>query len=337
MEFCSLTGYFRETNVLIQHQKPQILSIYKSSQILHNIRDKYLRSSLYYVIYYRALFPCGDDLVCIIDDREDVWQGCGNLVQVKPYHFFRHTGNINAPPGLEKADALRLSELATANESYTIDSQNKDDKNDASEQLNEAKQSLDDPSVKETNHEDEKDEKDEKTEKTENEIKEKKNGKDENTKANTEEDAESNVQSSTTKEDAKADKEVTEETEVTEVTEVVPSVKTDKDSKQAKQENNVIDEDDDDYLLYLEDILRRIHTEFYATLDKENTRKSLRDIIPRVRSQVLKGLYLTFSGLIPTHQKLHQSRAYKVARAFGAEVTQVTNLYLFLKYFIVLL
>lgn len=88
-------------------------------------------------------------------------------------------------------------------------------------------------------------------------------------------------------------------------------------------ENNIIDEDDDDYLLYLEDILRRIHTEFYTTIEKEGGRKSLRDIIPRVRAQVLKGVYLTFSGLIPTHQKLHQSRAYKVARAFGAEVAQV--------------
>ncbi|XP_077263093.1 RNA polymerase II subunit A C-terminal domain phosphatase Fcp1 isoform X3 [Temnothorax americanus] len=282
----------------------------------------------------KALFPCGDDLVCIIDDREDVWQGCGNLVQVKPYHFFRHTGNINAPPGLEKADALRLPEPANANESCTNDSQSKDNKNDAPEPetpLNEAKQSLDhsvdpsvdpsvnpsvdpsvdssvDPSAKETNYEDKKDEK------TENEVKETKNGKDENTKANAEEDAESSVESNTAKEDDKTDKEVTE---------VAPSVKTDKDSKRATpKENNIIDEDDDDYLLYLEDILRRIHTEFYATHDQENARKSLRDIIPRVRSQVLKGLCLTFSGLIPTHQKLRQSRAYKVARAFGAEVTQ---------------
>lgn len=266
---------------------------------------------MYYITYCRALFPCGDDLVCIIDDREDVWQGCGNLVQVKPYHFFRHTGNINAPPGLEKADVSRLSEPANTNESCTNNSQNTDSKNDASEPLNETKQSLDDPSVKETNHEEKEDEK------IETEMKETKNEKDENTKVNIEEDAESNVQSSIAKEDDKTDKEV------------ASSVKTDKDSKQAtpKQESDIIDEDDDDYLLYLEDILRRIHTEFYATLDQENTRKSLRDIIPRVRSQVLKGLYLTFSGLIPTHQKLHQSRAYKVARAFGAEVTQVTNLY----------
>ncbi|XP_018376879.1 PREDICTED: RNA polymerase II subunit A C-terminal domain phosphatase isoform X2 [Trachymyrmex cornetzi] len=252
----------------------------------------------------KALFPCGDDLVCIIDDREDVWQGCGNLVQVKPYNFFRHTGDINALPGLEKAEILRMPEPVNANESCT-NSQDKDSKNDASELSNEAEQPLNNP-VKETNHEDEKDEK------TMDEMKNK-NEKDEDDKVNTEKDVESDVQTSTAEEDDKK-----------EIMKITPSVETNKNSKQAvpKQESNIIDDDDDDYLLYLEDILRRIHTEFYATLDQENTRKSLRDIIPRVRSQVLKGLCLTFSGLIPTHQKLHQSRAYKVARAFGAEVTQ---------------
>lgn len=52
----------------------------------------------------RALFPCGDGMVCIIDDREDVWNYAPNLIHVKPYHFFRHTGDINAPPGLEKSE-----------------------------------------------------------------------------------------------------------------------------------------------------------------------------------------------------------------------------------------
>lgn len=42
--------------------------------------------------------------VCIIDDREDVWNFAPNLIHVKPYHFFRHTGDINAPPGLTKQD-----------------------------------------------------------------------------------------------------------------------------------------------------------------------------------------------------------------------------------------
>ncbi|XP_061389542.1 RNA polymerase II subunit A C-terminal domain phosphatase [Musca vetustissima] len=50
----------------------------------------------------KALFPNGDSMVCIIDDREDVWNMASNLIQVKPYHFFQHTGDINAPPGLSK-------------------------------------------------------------------------------------------------------------------------------------------------------------------------------------------------------------------------------------------
>ena len=47
---------------------------------------------------YRSLFPCGDEMVAIIDDREDVWGACPNLVHVKPYIFFAGTSDINAPP-----------------------------------------------------------------------------------------------------------------------------------------------------------------------------------------------------------------------------------------------
>ena len=43
-------------------------------------------------------------MVCIIDDREDVWEYASNLIHVKPYHFFLHTGDINAPPGLTKCE-----------------------------------------------------------------------------------------------------------------------------------------------------------------------------------------------------------------------------------------
>jgi RNA polymerase II subunit A-like phosphatase len=42
-----------------------------------------------------SLFPCGDSLVCIIDDREDVWNYAPNLVHVKPYIWFRDVGDIN--------------------------------------------------------------------------------------------------------------------------------------------------------------------------------------------------------------------------------------------------
>ena len=39
-------------------------------------------------------------MVAIIDDREDVWGRCPNLVHVKPYVFFAGTNDINAPPPL---------------------------------------------------------------------------------------------------------------------------------------------------------------------------------------------------------------------------------------------
>lgn len=35
------------------------------------------------------LFPCGDAMVCIIDDRADVWRDATNLIQVKPYSYFK--------------------------------------------------------------------------------------------------------------------------------------------------------------------------------------------------------------------------------------------------------
>jgi FCP1-like phosphatase family protein len=42
-----------------------------------------------------SLFPSGDSLVCIIDDREDVWNCAPNLVQVKPYIWFQDVGDMN--------------------------------------------------------------------------------------------------------------------------------------------------------------------------------------------------------------------------------------------------
>nr|XP_003705054.1 PREDICTED: RNA polymerase II subunit A C-terminal domain phosphatase isoform X2 [Megachile rotundata] len=254
----------------------------------------------------KALFPCGDDLVCIIDDREDVWQGCGNLVQVKPYHFFRHTGDIHAPPGLEKSDMSVLPELQSTNELNNDNNPTESGINGASETLNE--EIVTDNNCKE--------EAQKVTENKENENESSEKNV-ENTKDDTKTSSDPNPNTSNEKEENKILEETKENVTPTEITQDTKS-----EDKTLSGENNIIDEDDDDYLLYLEDILRRIHAEFYATKEKESGRSSLRDIIPRVRAQVLKGVHITFSGLIPTHQKIHQSRAYKVARAFGAEVSQ---------------
>jgi RNA polymerase II subunit A-like phosphatase len=50
-------------------------------------------------------------MVAIIDDREDVWGRCPNLVHVKPYVFFSGTSDINAPPPLVPTSATPSSSL----------------------------------------------------------------------------------------------------------------------------------------------------------------------------------------------------------------------------------
>ena len=69
------------------------------------------KKKLNFAFFSRALFPCGDHMVVIIDDREDVWNFAPNLIHVRPYHFFQHTGDINAPPGLSKRNLMIRKDL----------------------------------------------------------------------------------------------------------------------------------------------------------------------------------------------------------------------------------
>lgn len=45
-------------------------------------------------------------------------------------------------------------------------------------------------------------------------------------------------------------------------------------------------------------------------------------MVPKIRSEVLVGKTLVFSGLVPNQIKLEKSRAYLIARSLGANVTQ---------------
>ena len=49
-------------------------------------------------------------MVCIIDDREDVWNFTPSMIHVKPYNFFEGTADINAPPGLDKGDTEKVED-----------------------------------------------------------------------------------------------------------------------------------------------------------------------------------------------------------------------------------
>ena len=56
-------------------------------------------------------------MVCIIDDREDVWNYARNLVCVKPYVYFKNTGDINDPNTFNKKSSQRKRKLNAANNS----------------------------------------------------------------------------------------------------------------------------------------------------------------------------------------------------------------------------
>ncbi|NXC80735.1 CTDP1 phosphatase, partial [Cercotrichas coryphoeus] len=68
----------------------------------------------------RDLFPCGDSMVCIIDDREDVWKFAPNLITVKKYVYFQGIGDINAPPGSREMQMKKKANHSTKPE--TLDS-----------------------------------------------------------------------------------------------------------------------------------------------------------------------------------------------------------------------
>ncbi|XP_057683896.1 RNA polymerase II subunit A C-terminal domain phosphatase [Corythoichthys intestinalis] len=79
----------------------------------------------------RYLFPCGDSMVCIIDDREDVWKFAPNLITVKKYIYFEGIGDMNAPPGSQEALMAkkgnppgRPAENTEASENLCADEQN---------------------------------------------------------------------------------------------------------------------------------------------------------------------------------------------------------------------
>ncbi|TKR95423.1 hypothetical protein L596_009595 [Steinernema carpocapsae] len=92
-------------------------------------RDE-LFHSLHKTKNLKALFPCGEELIAIIDDRRDVWEDMGNVVQVKPYKFFRDVGDINAPKGA----APTMSTTPTAEEAPAAPKEGENPSEDAKEE-----------------------------------------------------------------------------------------------------------------------------------------------------------------------------------------------------------
>ena len=72
------------------------------------------------------------------------------------------------------------------------------------------------------------------------------------------------------------------------------------------EEEEEEDADDDDHLVHLEEILARVHSDYYAKYDRFLSGESpeapdIRKIVPELRSKVLADVAIIFSGLHPTN------------------------------------
>ncbi|XP_055379570.1 RNA polymerase II subunit A C-terminal domain phosphatase [Condylostylus longicornis] len=245
----------------------------------------------------KSLFPCGDSMVCIIDDREDVWNMAPNLIQVKPYHFFQHTGDINAPPGLEKheldgkgVDFEDLNKLCeNSSDNGSVENVQTKDKNSQSDYSNSTV----------------------------------------NNETNLIEGCSSNSDVENKNENSDLENVDTNELNRPNFDCSLKSNSNEQNAEISTENKVIVDKSDfkeiqdpDDYLLYLESILKSIHTRFYEIYDKTKEIPDLKVLIPKIRAEVLKGLNLVFSGLVPTNMKLEQSRSYLIAKSLGANVSQ---------------
>jgi RNA polymerase II subunit A-like phosphatase len=242
----------------------------------------------------KALFPddCADSMVCIIDDREDVWNHATNLIQVKPYHFFQHTGDINAPENLAKreldgegVDFNKIVKLKKANKTYPNSSSKS-----SSSSINNSSQ--------------------EKKSTDNNKDNDCKNSDTTNVESKERDDEEQQQQQDVEMKNIKED---TNDVEI-------KNEKKEKDAKDGGDDSLVEIQDPDDYLLYLEAILIKIHNRFYELYERTSEIPDLKTLIPKLKSEVLVGVVIVFSGLVPNNVKLEYSRPYLIAKNLGARV-----------------
>lgn len=227
------------------------------------------------------LFPCGDAMVCIIDDRSDVWREAGNLIRVKPYSYFKTSISDGAMrrAAAEEDDAQLDCDADKLQALLDLDDEDiggaNDDENDKdysdSDDSNGERTNEDDDDDSESQQdntkgdlgEELKREQDSPTEELEKEgeRKEKKLKQDDGDKQETTDDSQR---------DTRQDKQDSESEDSSQANEDEQS----KDEQDKKSPSSCatpspkVEEDLDTYLLLLRDILKRIHEKWYMELDE---------------------------------------------------------------------
>lgn len=184
------------------------------------------------------LFPCGDAMVCIIDDRSDVWKDAGNLIQVKTYSYFKTSISDGAQQRKQQDSAKYLEDSdesldrdADQLEALLCDSD--DDEDTAKEK----------PPSPPSPHDNDDDKPNETSEENQNEVSEQ----------------EKQIEDPEAKEKQVKNPDAQESNNVDEA----------KDETESQPRSPSPIRDPDDHLLQLPVILERIHDKWYMELDEQ--------------------------------------------------------------------
>ena len=224
-------------------------------------------------------------MVCIIDDREDVWNYARNLICVQPYVYFKNTGDINDPKLMSRKRkspipfATPVAQEATDTKADTTNAASSSTSSSSASSSSSTDKKTDDTNIQMLNEE---------------------------TNSNS---------------DSSASKPV--ETE---------------QNKSETEENSGGDSDDPDrYLVYLEEILKKVHDEYYRIYEarlKSHQKEELGDqvdesdlpdvkrVLPLIKSRVLENVVISFSGVVPTGYDLKKQRCYLMATSLGAKINE---------------
>ncbi|KAF5722987.1 FCP1-TFIIF interacting component of CTD phosphatase [Fusarium mundagurra] len=259
----------------------------------------------------QRLFPVSTDMVVIIDDRADVWpMNRPNLIKVVPYDFFKGIGDINSSFLPKRTDILPILKSKPVEKGVKIAPK-------ASPMDEIARMSGGDDAASLKVQEEEQ----EKT--LEKQIKDR---------------PLLHMQEELDKEDDQQDTNVSENAS---------------ESPHIHHRNVLVD--DDEELIALQDHLTDLHTAFYETYDrrraerreKEGTHppahsKSKRrasvddgvdlsmvpdvgDILDELKSNVLSGLVIVLSGLVPLGVRVEESEIGMQAQSYGAQVLDTVS------------
>lgn len=99
----------------------------------------------------------------------------------------------------------------------------------------------------------------------------------------------------------------------------------DQSMEDEEEEEEEADIDQDDHLIYLEEVLERIHAEYYARYEAYLRKEApetpdIRKIVPELKSKTLEGTTIVFSGLYPTNYPMERTRESYHAKALGAKI-----------------